>query len=168
MAKCDFCGSTILLGGKRDGELRFCNDRCREHGALIALAKQVPDELVHQRTWAIHQSRCPRCQGEGPVDVHVSHRVWSALLLTSWSSRPQVCCRACGVKGQARDALFSLALGWWGLPFGLFVTPIQIVRNIAAMLHAPDSSQPSERLERIVRVTLASQAIAMQSEQKAA
>lgn len=28
MAKCGYCGTTILFGGKKDGDLRFCNDEC--------------------------------------------------------------------------------------------------------------------------------------------
>jgi hypothetical protein len=67
----------------------------------------------------------------------------------------QISCRACGMKSQATGALFSLFLGWWGFPWGLALTPIQIGRNVFGMAHAPESSRPSPQLERIVRVSLA-------------
>ena len=79
MAKCDYCGSTIIFGGKRQGDLRFCNDRCLGNGGLLLVSRQVPENVVHESLWKVHQGRCPKCTGPGPVDVHVSHRVWSAL-----------------------------------------------------------------------------------------
>ncbi len=160
MAKCDACGSTILFGGKRNGDLRFCNDRCLARGASISTAREIPEDVVRQRVWSVHQGRCPRCNGPGPVDVHVSHRVWSALVLTSWKSEPRISCRSCGVKRQIGDAAFSLAFGWWGIPWGLVLTPVQIGRNVVGTMRGPDPSAPSEQLSKHVRLTLAAQAAA--------
>jgi hypothetical protein len=158
MATCDYCGTTILFGGKRDANGRFCNQKCQSGGAMLALSKQVPDTMVRDQVWKTHQGICPRCGGSGPVDVHVSHKVWSALLLTKWSSVPQISCRACGRKSQWTGVGFSLLLGWWGFPWGLIMTPIQIGRNLVAMGRSADASSPSPELEKIVRMTMASQA----------
>jgi hypothetical protein len=132
MATCDHCGTFILFGGKRLGGLRFCSDACLQKGsyrsAAQQLAQQVPEELVQQQVLAVHQGVCPKCGREGPIDVHVSHRVWSAIHLTSWKSRQHVSCRACAVKAQCGDALFSLLFGWWGFPFGLVLTPVHAAR----------------------------------------
>jgi hypothetical protein len=43
MAKCDYCSSTIIFGGKRDANGRFCNQKCRGRGALLAISSQLPD-----------------------------------------------------------------------------------------------------------------------------
>jgi hypothetical protein len=51
------------------------------------------------------------------------------------------------------DALFSLACGWWGLPWGPIMTIVQIVRNFAG--NEADPSKPSPRLEKLVRLRLA-------------
>jgi hypothetical protein len=158
MAACSYCGTTILFGGKRDGDLRFCNDACHRNGYVAVAAQQMPDHLISQHIWDVHQGLCPKCGGAGPVDVHMSHRVWSALALTSWSSRPHVVCKSCGTKAQIADAFFCLALGWWGFPWGLLVTPVQIVRNIAGMFSG-DPTAPSPQLERVVRLHIASQAL---------
>jgi hypothetical protein len=158
MAGCAYCGSTIIFGGTQSGGMRFCNAGCQQRGALLALSHQVPDNIVQQQVWSLHQGTCPRCGGSGPVDVHVSYRIWSALLMTSWASRPQLSCRSCGRKSQVADTLYSLFLGWWGLPWGLIMTPVQIFQNLIAMAKPPDPSKPSDQLERIVRLRMAAQA----------
>ena len=137
MAKCAYCGTTIIFGGSRQGDLRFCNNECRNAGTLLNVSQQLPADIVREQMWAFHQGNCPKCGGRGPVDVHMSYRVWSALVVTSWSSRPHLSCRSCGVKSQLEDAAFSLVLGWWGFPWGLIATPIQVGRNLYAMSRGP-------------------------------
>lgn len=168
MAKCDYCGSTILFGGKRQGELRFCNANCSARGALLAVSRQIPDNVVKDSVQQIHQGLCPKCGGAGPVDVHTHHRVWSALVLTSWKSMPQISCRSCGIKSQLGDSALSLVLGWWGFPWGLLLTPVQIGRNVAGMLQGPDPSMASPKLEKAIRMNMAAHAIARQKAQQAA
>jgi len=168
MARCDFCGSTILFGGKSSNGHRFCNDRCAQRGLLISIADTIPEAQIHQQVWQVHQGRCPKCSGPGPIDVHVSHRVWSALLLTSWRSQPRISCRICGTKAQAGDAAFSLVCGWWGFPWGLLLTPIQIGRDVAGMVKGPDPAQPSESLKKMVRMQMAANAVAARAADPAA
>ena len=155
MAKCSYCGSTIVFGGKQDGDLRFCNATCQEQGAFIRLARQLPADLVQEAVRSTHAGSCPKCQGRGPVDVHTSYRVWSALLLTSWSSRPQVCCSSCGRKAKLGDACFCLLLGWWGFPWGLIFTPVQLYRNLVGLATGPDPRSPSDELQSMVSIHLA-------------
>lgn len=152
MAKCDYCGTTILFGGVKDHGYRFCNARCQQTGRALIAANQVPVEVLDEQVRVVHQGKCPCCSGRGPVDVHTSHRVWSAFVLTSWVSRPHVCCGKCGRIEQIKDSLFSLFLGWWGFPWGLIVTPIQIIRNLVGLLSQPNPSQPSRQLRRLVLI----------------
>jgi len=162
MSKCDYCGTTILFGGQKTGTLRYCNARCASSGTLVQTSMQLPGPLVQQQTLAVHKGSCPKCKGSGPVDVHTSYRVWSFVLFTRWSSHPQVCCRACGARAQLGGALLSVLAGWWGIPWGLIMTPIQIGKNIIGMVSPPDSTKPSPQLERLVRLNLGSQ-LAQQS-----
>jgi hypothetical protein len=159
MAKCANCNSTILFGGQRRGDLRFCNDECAQGGVLISLSHQVPDNLVQQEVWAVHQGRCPQCQGPGPIDVHVSHEIWSAIVFTQFKSLPHVLCRSCGRKKQLGAMVFSFFAGWWGFPWGLIMTPVQIARNLSGMLRSPDPTRPSAKLEEMVRMRLAADAV---------
>ncbi|MGD0900027.1 MAG: hypothetical protein ABR915_19505 [Thermoguttaceae bacterium] len=160
MATCASCGTTILFGGKRSGDLRFCSQKCFDKSLVVQLAAQLPEDLVNQEVIATHQGRCPKCQLPGPVDVHVSHRVWSALHVTRWSSRSQVSCRSCGVKSKLADAMFCFFLGWWGFPWGFIMTPIQFFRNLLSLWSTPDPTRPSPALESLVRAKLAAQVIA--------
>lgn len=154
-ARCAYCDTRIPFGGKREGQLIFCSEACRQAGIRLAVSHQVPDRVVSERLGAVFNGRCPRCGGPGPVDVHTSHRVYSALVVTSWNSRVAVVCTPCGRRAKVGDAMRSFALGWWGLPWGIVMTPIQCGRNIAGLLRRPDPNRPSKRLERVVRLGLA-------------
>lgn len=152
MARCDYCNTYILFGGKTHGDLRFCNDTCLEHGHVIRRANDLDDDLVADALEEAHQGPCPKCNGEGPVDVHTKHSVWSAVYLTSWNGTPVVCCRSCGRKSQLGAMVFSGLLGWWGFPWGIIMTPVQIGRNLSAIFGGPDPHRPSAQLEQLVRI----------------
>jgi hypothetical protein len=155
MAKCTACNSTILFGGKRDANGRFCNQKCQARGALLAAAKDIPEATIREQVWQIHQGLCPKCGGSGPVDVYVTHKVWSAVFLTSWKSTPEISCRSCVRKSQWVGVASSALLGWWGFPWGLLFTPIQIGKNLAAIAQSADASTPSPQLEKMVRMKMA-------------
>src|SRR6266700_798156 len=146
MAKCDYCGTGILFGGTRQGQLRFCSARCQQMGFVSNVAVQLPQDIVDRELRELHQGNCPVCSGRGPVDVHTSHQVWSALVLTRWVSKPKLCCRSCGRKSQLGNMAFSLVCGWWGFPWGLILTPVQITRNVIGMFGGPNPSRPSPML----------------------
>jgi hypothetical protein len=162
MAACSSCNTTILFGGVTEGAERYCNAECHGRGYLVRVANEIPQFVLQRETDAIYRGSCPRCQGPGPVDVHNSYRVWSALLLTSWRTQPNISCRGCGVKSQLFDTIFSLALGWWGFPWGLVMTPVQIVRNVMAMSRSTPAT-PSPELYRAVSFTLAANAVQRQA-----
>jgi hypothetical protein len=161
MARCATCSTAILFGGKRHGMRRYCSAKCLAKDAIGIAAQQVPAELLAERVAEVHRGSCPVCKGPGPVDVHVSHRAISFLIATSWSSRPLVACRNCGQRQKVKDALFSLAFGWWGLPWGLLVTPVQVLNDLFGLFGGPDTSRPSTLLEETMRRVLAAEALAM-------
>ena len=155
MATCASCGTTILFGGTRAGGYTFCNAKCAARAPHLALAESLPAGEVQREMQSVRNAPCPVCQGPGPVDVHASHQVYSFVLMTRWKSRSRVSCRACGRKAQAKDLAISLLAGWWGLPWGLVWTPIQVGRNIAGMMGSQGEDAPSADLERIVRRVMA-------------
>jgi|SRR5271165_141668 len=157
MPKCSYCNSTIVIGGVREGDRRFCNQKCRQRGALLAVSQLIPEGEVKKRVAAIHQGPCPKCKRVGSIDVHTSHSIWSALVVTSWKSTPQVSCVACGRKAKVVATLGSVVLGWWGFPWGLVLTPIQITKNIWGFATARESFTPSAQLEKVVRLSLAAE-----------
>jgi hypothetical protein len=84
------------------------------------------------------------------------------LVLTRWTTKAQVSCRSCATKRQLGGAAFSLGFGWWGFPWGLFLTPVQITRNVIGMSRGPDSARPSDDLRKLVLVNLGTQMLARQ------
>jgi hypothetical protein len=151
MAACRHCGSSILFGGVTVGGYRFCNQTCARQATSLAAGSRIPAAEVEQQIRAIHQGICPKCTGPGPVDVHVSHKVWSALVMTSYHSKPELCCRSCGRRRQVEGLRYSMFLGWWGFPFGLLLTPVQIGRNLWGFFGGPKPDTPSPALEQMVR-----------------
>ena len=152
--RCAYCNTRILFGGTSQNNLRFCNEGCRQRGVLIAVSRNIPDNVVRESVAKVFWGTCPQCGGPGPVDVHTSYRVRSALVVTSWSNRPRVTCRPCGRRDQLREAAACVLLGWWAVPWGIVMTPIQLVRNLIGVL-SETASQPSTQLERFIRLDLA-------------
>jgi hypothetical protein len=154
MAKCGYCGSTVVIGGARSGDQRFCNTKCQQNAHILSLSKLVPPNMLEQQLEKVFRGNCPKCQARGPTDVHKFYEVWSLLVLTRWATSQQVSCRSCAVKRQLGALVFSLFCGWWGFPWGLILTPMQVVRNIVAMCSGPDPSRPSAALRKLIQINL--------------
>jgi hypothetical protein len=157
MTPCDFCGTKILFGGVHRGDLRFCKAECADKSDWVRDAMTLPNGVVDRQVGDVHQGNCPKCGGRGPVDVYTSHKVYSVITHTVFSSHPELCCRSCGRKKQLKHGAFSFFLGWWGFPSGLLITPVQLARNFAGLvgIGGPDPEIPSAALCRMVRLDIA-------------
>jgi len=153
MARCQQCNVVIVLGGRKKNGARYCSSNCMNQDQPVG-KRPVSDAELEASLLAVHAGPCPLCEGDGPVDVHNVHRIWSALWFTQWKTESTVGCQSCGRSAQLRGILFSSLLGWWGFPWGFIVTPIQILRNLGGMLRSP-SEYPSAQLEEMVRGQLA-------------
>lgn len=155
MSNCNNCGKSILFGGRKADGRTYCSANCLRAHPLLMAGDRVPADVLQQVVAQWRQGDCPKCKRKnGPIDVHAEHRVHSFLIMTQWHTRRHVSCRPCGRRAQLTGTLYSVALGWWGLPWGLLVTPMQIVRNIAGMTSGrPDRASPD--FERLVRRQLA-------------
>lgn len=166
MANCSYCNSFILFGGARDETGVYCNGDCQGAGNLLAMSQQIPLEDVASLVASVYAGQCPRCGGAGPVDVHKAHKVWSILIMTSWSSSPAMSCKRCATKRQLGATVLSGVVGWWGLPWGLIMTPVQIIRNFTEMAGGPQKGKPSHLLERAVRIQAVASALEQQQLQQ--
>ncbi len=165
MAKCATCNSTILFGAKRHNGLEFCNDKCLRSGVLFPVLNNIPEDVVNEAVRNVHEGACPKCEGRGPVDIHTSHSIWSLFIMTQWKSTPRMLCRSCGIKSQLWEAFTAAIVGWWGVPWGIFGTPIQIARNIGGVIKGPDPLVPSEELKRVIGLNMASNIVQQQRSQ---
>lgn len=157
MASCRHCKSTVLLGGYRDGDRRYCNETCYSKDLSQREVPEVPDDLVEATAREVREGLCPRCQGRGPVEVHTSYRVLSAVVVTAWRNSTHVCCRSCGRTKQLHDLALTTFLGWWGFPVGLLMTPVYIVRGLVAVAsgNVEEDAEPSAALRDTIRQRLA-------------
>jgi hypothetical protein len=160
MGTCSNCGTTILFGGVREGRLHFCGQSCRQQQTpFIEAIRNVPDDLVARQTQEIHHGTCPQCFGPGPVDLFTSYRIWSAVVLTSWNEIPALSCHRCGVNAKLSAIFFSGVLGWWGIPWGVVFTPVQLFRNFTGLFSRSTLERPSDELAGFVRTLLAAQSL---------
>lgn len=168
MTKCEQCGTTILFGPVRQGDYKFCSYKCRDHGVQRVACAELPPGYVAEKVNAVFAGSCPKCGGLGPVDVHTSHWVWSAGVLSSFKSKPKICCRKCGMKSRLNAVLFCTLFGWWGFPWGVFGTPAQILRNLRGSGSSKGQSEPTPAMVEMMRSRLASQLMSSPTSQVSA
>ncbi|EAY70823.1 hypothetical protein BDAG_03630 [Burkholderia dolosa AU0158] len=155
VTECSHCGRTFLIGGRSIDGRRYCGPACAHAHPIVVEAERLPDATVRQYVDDCRYGPCPICRRDDrPVDVHASHRVVSLLFVTRWATRRHVCCRRCGRRKQALALLASAAFGWWGLPWGIVLTPIQLARN-ALGLAARDPDVATQQFEQLLRRKLA-------------
>jgi hypothetical protein len=159
MSKCATCGKSIIAGGIRDHGFRFCSKPCHQRKAsYIAKMRAIPDAVVKIEVEKIRHMRCARCKKNSGVEMHKSAFVWSMIFMTRFGEHKHVCCKTCALKSQAMDTVRTALFGWWGIPFGLIMTPISIVSNVSQMIITARRTQPSSALSEFARERLARQA----------
>jgi len=129
------------------------------------VADQIQPELLAEKIVETHQGDCSVCGKSGPVDIQFSHTIWSAVLVSSYKSTPSLCCKLCGIKKKTGGIAFSFFLGWWGIPWGIIMTPVQIIKNTCSLFNTPNPNEPSERLQKFVKLNLANMILNNQNAQ---
>jgi len=155
MPNCANCGQQILFGGVSHGTLRFCNQKCYNAASHLRESLDMPDDELEAAVTAFHQGDCPCCGGPGPVDMHFSHRVMSFLVFTQFQTIPKISCRSCAAKAKLANFFLTLFIGWWGVPFGLILTPIYLCRNLFSLISPTAADAPSDQLREFIRLNLA-------------
>lgn len=157
MRSCSYCETQFWFGGKADGSARYCNEECFVNGKFLFLANSLPPHLVTEHVNEIRNSKCPVCGKTARLDAYISYKVWSALLITNSSTHTKLSCEMCANKENRTSSIYSFFVGWWGIPWGIIMTPIQIARNIREILSRQSSNSNSPLFERAIKVDLARQ-----------
>jgi hypothetical protein len=156
--QCDYCGSSARFSYVSDDGQRFCNQTCLRDARLMEEAEDIDLLDIEKHALEIRNSDCPVCKRQnGIVEVRWKYRVWSAFYITRWTKTKSVCCKSCGRKQNSSSIAFSAFLGWWGVPWGIIITPAQIISNIVEMFRSDDRSAPSADLLLAARLNLANQ-----------
>jgi len=155
-SECDFCGSSARFSAILDEGQRFCSKTCLRNARLLEVSEEIPKETVFQHACEIKESPCPLCnKSTSKTEVRHYYRVYSVGILTSWTKKRHICCLSCGRKMNFWSLVFCTLFGWWGVPWGLIITPAQIIANIAEMFKPRSGSAPSEDLILAARLDLA-------------
>jgi hypothetical protein len=159
MKKCSHCSKRIAFGGESLGTEAYCNKRCLKAGLLAAADFYLTEDIIQSQIDTVHKGPCPKCQGEGPNDLQSHYLIWSIILLTSHKEVSEVCCKSCGIKKKVGGLAFSTLCGWWGFPFGLILTPVQMIRNIGSLFQMPKLNKVSKQLTENIRMHLGAEAV---------
>lgn len=154
--ECDFCRkSTGFFPIKNEGQ-KFCSATCLRNARLMEAAVEIPETEIYNRALDIKNGPCPACRGRSTkIEVRKSYWVWSALLFTRWGTTSKVCCKKCGMQSNLGSLAANVFLGWWGIPWGILITPAQIFSNIVAMFRRFDDLKPSDELLQAAKLQLA-------------
>ena len=146
MARCDTCGNMVVFGGEHWNGMDFCSEECLQVAVTASQAEGVPEDVVLQRATALRNERCPWCGGEGPNDIHSTWSIASLLIITYRSKKEMFGCSSCGFKHKIKYFLFTGLCGWWGIPWGILMTPYFEVLNLIGLFRGMPSG-PSEELK---------------------
>lgn len=152
--ECDYCGRTGR--SVKDQGQKFCSTNCLRNARLMEASVDIPEQEILKHATELKNGTCPSCRGrESKIELRKYYWVWSALFITQWGTSSKVCCKKCGTKSNLLSIISCMLLGWWGIPWGIVKTPVQITSNIAAMFRRFDKSKPSEELIQAARLQLA-------------
>lgn len=164
MATCATCGNFILWGGVRQNGRRYCGKKCFSNDEYGRLADRIPDQVVKLAAKQIRNEPCPVCNRRGgEIEFRKSYKAISYLIMTSWGSYPIISCPPCHRKKVLGDFILTLLFGWWGFPWGIIMTPVQLFRNISAFSTDTNTSEPSQELCSAVRTMLAHNQMSLRS-----
>jgi hypothetical protein len=161
MAVCDYCNKNFNFFGVSENGYTYCSGKCKDQAqALLKCLDRFNRQEIDAYIERVHSGPCKQCGQSRPVDFYQSYRVFSVIIFTRWTTHNHFVCRPCARNEQLKSLAYSALLGWWGFPFGLILTPIQIIRNIVGLAGSSDGSRPSVRLQNLLRLNLARQVAA--------
>ncbi len=152
---CANCGCSILFGGIKVGIRKYCSKICSEKDEVGRASDSISEDEIQQFAEELRFCPCPKCDKNEPVEIHKSYSVYSIIIYTSWKEHDNLVCKSCARKQQSIHLMSSALLGWWGLPFGIIVTPIIIIMNGVALLTNPENNSPTKALKKRAKLILA-------------
>nr|WP_319571597.1 hypothetical protein [uncultured Draconibacterium sp.] len=98
---------------------------------IEAQTKELTENELNELKNKIANSTCPECrQKNGQLVGTLIRTVKSFIVLTSYKKVPVITCKSCADKKRKNAMTSTALLGWWGIPFGLFRTPIALIATL--------------------------------------
>ena len=156
MATCKSCGTMVVFGGKSWNGMRFCSEDCLQTAVTASYAEDIPEDIVLQHAMTIREGPCPVCGGAGPNDFHSVWSVFSIFVMTMHSKKQLFGCQSCGTKFKLKYFISTGIFGWWGIPWGLLITPFLELSNLFGLLRGVPVG-PSEELKQMALMQISAE-----------
>jgi len=97
-----------------------------------AQKKKLTESELTELKAKITKLLCPDCGAKNtPLVGSIIRKVRSFVFLTAYKKTSVITCRTCADRRRKNAIISTFLLGWWGLPFGVFRTPIALIASIA-------------------------------------
>lgn len=126
------------VGGLNPDVVPILIDEIKKRGLDINLingievqTKELTEIEVNELKSKIINLPCPDCgQKTFPLIGSFIRTVKSFIIFTSYEKSPVIACQSCLNKRRKNAMISTFLLGWWGIPFGIFRTPIALIANL--------------------------------------
>ena len=98
---------------------------------IEAQTKEITEIEINELKSKIVKLPCPDCgQRSFPLIGSFVRTVRSFVIFTSSKKIAVIACKSCLKKRRRKAMIITSLLGWWGIPMGLFRTPIALIASL--------------------------------------
>ena len=98
---------------------------------IEAQTKELSESELIELKGKITNLPCPDCGAkDSPLIGSLIRTVRSIIVLTFYKKTPVITCKTCADKRRKNAMISTFLLGWWGIPFGIFRTPIALIQSL--------------------------------------
>jgi len=99
--------------------------------AIEAQTKEFTEVELSELISKIVNLPCPDCRRKSsPLMGAIIRTVRSYVLITSYKKVLVIACPECLKKRRKEAMILTSLLGWWGIPMGIFQTPIALIASL--------------------------------------
>ncbi len=156
LESCFQCRARIIWGARKYLDRPFCSDDCRAEYQQQVIEAFLGTEELNERIHQAFAQPCPNCGVDRGNDVFTASRATGFIIWHHVNHAPCITCHVCGRVRRLLAMLHTGIFGWW-CGSGLWVTPWYLIANALGFVFLRIPRQPSERLARFVKISLANE-----------
>ena len=126
------------VGGLNPEVVQILVEEIRKRGLDTNLIKGIEAQTKELTEFEINELKskivnlpCPDCgQRTIPLMGSLIRTVKSFVFFTSYNKSPVIACPLCLKKRRKNAMISTFLLGWWGIPYGIFRTPIALIASM--------------------------------------
>lgn len=95
---------------------------------IEAQTKELTNTELEETIQKIESLACPECgSNKSKLVGTLIRKVKSFVIVTNYSKTPIISCQSCADSIRKKALITTVTLGWWGVPWGLFKTPMALI-----------------------------------------